>query len=322
MNTGLSINLLPAENGDCIHLRFWSKDRWYNVIVDSGPATAAGVFRSLLEKIRSRGEAVDLLCFSHIDDDHIKAAEKVLGSVRFDTSLIRMIWMNLPDHIAEEKETAGRYRLATVTNALKLWTTICTDNIPCDASVKVGTVMELGEMKIEVVFPTEKRLAKYWEKWEKEADEKKLYKTQSASRTDGNPYNGASLVLLCTFREERILLTGDACADDLRQIRTEPLTLVKLPHHGSQANISMEMLEALQCQRFLISTKPVNNRPSPDTIHMLDEYGAKTSDVVVYGNYEWPKLRAEYEYVRIHLLKDEEHAEVIGGIRVFSEKQK
>lgn len=61
-----------------------------------------------------------------------------------------------------------------------------------------------------------------------------------------------------------MLLTGDAHGDVLaaglrrlaaaRQVERVPVDLVKLPHHGSKANVTDEFLELVTSSRFLVST--------------------------------------------------------------------
>lgn len=276
----VQLNLLPVEQGDCLHLRFRSGDIWHNIVMDSGPAKTAGVFRHLVETIRRRNEVIDLLCFSHIDDDHIKGAERVLKDVGFDASVIKHIWLNLPEHIANQKNTLGKYRAATVVTALNLWTAINTHHISCDTLIEAGKEIKIGDMEIEVVLPSKVRLNEYWEKWEEDAEKRGVYTPRSTFQRDPNKYNGVSIVLLCKIGTTNLLLTGDAYAVDLENVgethSDSNLTLMKLPHHGSSNNISMDMLEAFDCDKFLISTKQTGKHPSPDALSLLDEYGEKS----------------------------------------------
>lgn len=322
----LELNMLPVEQGDCIHLRFCTDDVWHNIIIDSGPAGTSGVFRHLLEEIRERKEKVDLLCFTHIDDDHIKGAERVFSNPSYDTSIISEIWLNLPEHIAAQKDVLGKYSPATVRNGLHLWTEINTHKIPCVTHIEAGKKIKIGDMEIEVLLPLKGRLNDYWAKWEIEAKKKELYASQSILKTDSNKYNGVSIVLLCSIGKVHILLTGDAFAEDLTEVALKykdyDLTLVKLPHHGSSANISMEMLEALNCRSFLISTKQSSKRPSPDTIQLLGKYGVKNQTITTYGNYKWPRFQENYEHLKIIALQKYDNAEYIEGVKLYCEDKR
>jgi beta-lactamase superfamily II metal-dependent hydrolase len=84
------------------------------------------------------------------------------------------------------------------------------------------------------------------------------------SRMDDSAANGSSIALLAEYRDKRCALLGDAFAPDmsraLRQLaleRKEPrlrLDAVKLAHHGSTKNVNDELLAAMDCGCFLVST--------------------------------------------------------------------
>jgi beta-lactamase superfamily II metal-dependent hydrolase len=82
---------------------------------------------------------------------------------------------------------------------------------------------------------------------------------------DSAPANGTSICLVLEWKERRVLLTGDAWPTDVREgleaYSTErglelPLdfALVKLAHHGSQNNVSDELLDIISCRDWVIST--------------------------------------------------------------------
>jgi beta-lactamase superfamily II metal-dependent hydrolase len=78
---------------------------------------------------------------------------------------------------------------------------------------------------------------------------------------DTAPANGSSICVLLEYHETRILLTGDAYPRDVVEylsllgasMPTE-LDLVKLPHHGSAANVSDALLDAIRCPAWVVST--------------------------------------------------------------------
>jgi len=92
-----------------------------------------------------------------------------------------------------------------------------------------------------------------------EADLRHL--ASGATGSDRSRANGSSIVLLLEHGEHTVLLAGDAYAQDLIDGiaslgRRGPLRLnaFKLPHHGSQENMTKELLAAVRCPRFLFST--------------------------------------------------------------------
>jgi beta-lactamase superfamily II metal-dependent hydrolase len=73
--------------------------------------------------------------------------------------------------------------------------------------------------------------------------------------------NGSSIAVIFEHDGHRLLLTGDAYASvltaSLKRVdngRPVELALFKLPHHGSIRNITDDMIRAVTCQQFAIST--------------------------------------------------------------------
>jgi hypothetical protein len=78
---------------------------------------------------------------------------------------------------------------------------------------------------------------------------------------DDTPANGASLAFVAEFAGKRVLLGGDAHAEVLASSlgRLQPdgpihFDAVKLAHHGSEKNLSPELLAMIDCPTWLIST--------------------------------------------------------------------
>jgi beta-lactamase superfamily II metal-dependent hydrolase len=77
---------------------------------------------------------------------------------------------------------------------------------------------------------------------------------------DSSHANGSSIAVLLEYKDRKILLAGDAFSDDLvdgiNSVSDERLTLdvFKLPHHGSRNNVHKELIEAVDCERWLISS--------------------------------------------------------------------
>jgi len=298
----VQLNILPVLDGDCIHLRFQSSDGWHNVIVDSGPSGATGTFRALVQQISLHGECIDLLCFSHIDDDHIKAAERVLSSSSFNASIIRNVWINLPDSMLTSGSEMAIYRPETVQTACQLWNALSKHGIPCKTCVTTGTEITIGDAHILAVLPTNERLCAYYSEWGRQSKSVRYHPV--SVRQDTSPINGSSITLLCTIGQHRILLTGDAFSQDLSAVGTQyagetGFSIVKLPHHGSAANLTENMLAELHCREFIISGRQNSHRPAPETMKLLSDYGTNTGGVTVYGNYDWPRFAAGVPNVSI-----------------------
>ena len=106
---------------------------------------------------------------------------------------------------------------------------------------------------------------------------------EAASRTDTSKTNATSITLLAEWEGRRILLTGDAFAEDLSKALAElsedqpvRLDLFKLPHHGSQQNLTRELVEVVQCPNWLFSTDGTTFRhPDAAAIGRLLTWGRR-----------------------------------------------
>ena len=314
----IQLNILPANSGDCLHLRFQSSYGWNNVIIDSGTSATADKLRALLKQIKDNGEKVDLLCFSHIDNDHIEGAEQVFVPPLFEPGLIRQIWMNVPSDAIPKSGAVGVFSPKNAGTAIKLLKAIVNYGIPFKYTVIEGDELVIGNARIQVVLPSSKRLTAFYESWKKDPS---LYKDKS-SRKDNSPTNGSSIALLCTIGERKLLLVGDAFAEDLVKVGEKyagdgGFSIVKLPHHGSNANMTDEMLRSLKTKEFIISTVETPHRPGNQAMSILDAYGVDVGGVTLYGNYGWPRFNAELPGVKI--IHPKKVAMTKDGIEVYSD---
>jgi hypothetical protein len=92
--------------------------------------------------------------------------------------------------------------------------------------------------------------------------------------------NGSSIAFVLEYGGRRVLLAADAhpkvLTDGLRRMAARegvhrlPLDAMKLSHHGSMANIDAELLDVVDCSRFLVSTNgDYFGHPDSETIALL-----------------------------------------------------
>jgi hypothetical protein len=120
----------------------------------------------------------------------------------------------------------------------------------------------------------------------------------SKFKPDHAPANGSSIAVLAEFRGKRCLLAGDAHAPTLAATLSRlagkrkkvALDAFKLPHHGSRSNISNEVLELVECNRYLVSTNGVKfNHPDAEAIARVVVNGGDR--VQLYFNYDSPSTK-------------------------------
>jgi hypothetical protein len=116
-------------------------------------------------------------------------------------------------------------------------------------------------------------------------------------RRDPSVTNGSSIMLLAEYPGHSVLLTGDGHASDLtaalERLRGErnlgarafPLSAFKLPHHGSSKNLDRELMENVDCSRYLISTDgSMHRHPDHQALLRLLRYSKQTPELLF--NYE------------------------------------
>ena len=211
-----------------------------------------------------------------------------------------------------------------------------------DKRKKFSPVELPGGMKLTLFSPTKKALADLKPQWKKEAEKAGLFPDKrlvvkedldtrpgtpkSFSRTaltdidslaetpfesDDSLTNGSSIAFLAEYDGKKMLFTGDAYATTLLQSikrylpDCEPLylNLFKIPHHGSDGNISKKLLERIRCSTYLISANGAYHKhPDEIAIARIIKYGGHKPDI--YFNYLskyneiWsnPHLEEKYHY--------------------------
>ena len=94
---------------------------------------------------------------------------------------------------------------------------------------------------------------------------------------DGSAPNGSSIAFVAEYEGKRVLFAGDAHAPVLqagieRMLADSDATqlsldVFKISHHGSQNNLSLELLNLIDCSRYLISTNGSrHHHPDPQAI--------------------------------------------------------
>lgn len=135
--------------------------------------------------------------------------------------------------------------------------------------------------------------------------------------TDGSEPNGSSIAFVAEYEGKRVLFSGDAHAPVLvagieRLLAgsgESRLTLdaIKLPHHGSKYNLSQELLELVECRRFLISTNGSrHHHPDPEAIARVLIFGSESLELVFnyseeeQGRWDDDGLRDEHSYTTVY----------------------
>ncbi len=154
-------------------------------------------------------------------------------------------------------------------------------------------------LNITVVSPNLTRLNELQKEWDKnlKAALKKGDKTITlASLTlgdsDNSPFNLSSIVCLVEYKGKRILLTGDARSDDvLAGLKESKLLdkngklhvdILKMPHHGSNRNMSANFLEKITADHYVISANGKHGNPDQPTLDKICEVNKNVAGRTLY----------------------------------------
>ena len=120
---------------------------------------------------------------------------------------------------------------------------------------------------------------------------------EKVTPTDSSVSNGSTIALLLDYADRRCLLGGDAHPDVLiagiEQLcgvgGVLEVDVFKLPHHGSKANVTRDLLARVRAHTYVFSTDGSGSQRHPD-----DESVAR---VITYGGQK-PLLAFNYRSAR------------------------
>lgn len=292
------IRMLPASEGDALWIVWGDLKKPYQMLVDMGTIQTGNLLYKEIEALKPEYRNFELAVVTHIDSDHIGGMLSCFVRRPPLAGLeIKDVWFNGFDHLdltaqAPDTESLGANQGDELTQWLR-------DKGHWNLAFKKGAVVapqsspfpifELsGGMKVTVLGPSCQRLDQLKPEWTKQLtrallrarpaapdDGVEAMGSHSAPRTrhrlkdlanmpehqDPSIPNASSIVLMLEYSGCRVILTGDAWADDLeraiRKLSPEGCLEVdafKVPHHASRFNITESLIKSLRCKTWLIST--------------------------------------------------------------------
>ncbi|HHH37705.1 MAG TPA: MBL fold metallo-hydrolase, partial [Epsilonproteobacteria bacterium] len=187
-----------------------------------------------------------------------------------------------------------------------------------DKRKKFKAITLPGGMELTLLSPTKKALADLKPHWKKEAEKAGLFPkernldiedldtrpdesvttramlpnieslAQMPFEPDTSLTNGSSIAFVSEYEGKKMLCIGDAYAtillDSIERYLPdcEPLylDLFKIPHHGSDGNISKKLLERIRCSSYLVSTNGAYHKhPDKIAIARIIKYGGHKPDI-------------------------------------------
>jgi len=285
--TFFDLEMLPAGHGDALWIEYGhGKDcrRW---LVDCGTQQTAAHLMRRVGQIPEKNRELELFVMSHIDSDHIGGALPFLRAAKQGLRL-RDLWFNGWRHISRQLGARQGEMFSTAIEDLDLpWN----EWREREAIVVEGGALPVctlpGGMKLTLLSPGSAELRRLAPVWTRElkrhglepgsrVDYSRFLKGTPSTSTDvdqlaDTPFNGdtaaangSSIAFLAEFGGASVLFGADAYAPTLvasiqrllgeRGLERLRLDAFKLPHHGSQNNLSSELMNLIDCRNYLFSS--------------------------------------------------------------------
>lgn len=280
----LNIKVLKALNGDCVIISY-GKDEKHNILIDGGQGRVCfRQLRSYVENEKNAGNKIDLLILTHIDLDHIDGVLKLFSQEAFDFSVIGEIWFNFGKKL---QDTLGindvNHQVNLYNNTTKIsWKQgVDLEEKIQNTGIKRRIVTKLERISltgaiITILSPSKEVLKKFSKQGSKEIKGKpeiaysndyhksitelnQKFEEKKVSLT-----NKSSIACLVEIEGKRILLLGDADADEIVESLMNlgysknnklKIKFCKISHHASRHNTSNELIQMLDCSNYIISTQ-------------------------------------------------------------------
>lgn len=324
------VNFLKAENGDAIVINFLdSEGKPRNILIDGGREITYfdrvrrnGPLKKVIDKIKDRGENIDLMILSHIDNDHIEGFLKMFEQDKNAANIIGEVWFNSGEAIANYLKkpknddlnlfiTDGSNVYTGVDEGIEFQKYLQKHNLDRDGVIMKGLEWEGFNLKINVLTPTHKQLEELLELYRDETGDVKYTsagndwsknlsdiiseeeKSSFRFNQDKSEKNGSSITSLITHNDKRFLLLADShpkevCSalKDLGYSKENPVVVefMQVSHHGSKKNNNKELFELVDTENYIISTNSSGHgHPHKSVIARIV---AKNPKATIYSNYK------------------------------------
>ena len=336
----IELQMFPGQDGDCLLLTYGDQSRTRRVMIDGGRAATYPLIKPKLTELG--GERIDVLVITHVDQDHILGVLSLFDDPEPPVEFLD-IWFNGFDQLNDNQFESfgpvdGERFTAILTDRQLPW-----NKAFKGCAIEVGRPQFPfdDEAEFRIVAPDRTLLQNLIPTWTRECAKSGLIPgvdperpepgdsferfgaldvaavrqlAASQFKPDTSKANMTSIGFLFEYDDTRILFTGDGDVPrliaSLRPMAEQEggrvrIDALKVPHHGSGQNISRELLEIIDCKRYLISTSGVRYA-HPDDVAMarILAFGGHRKELVF--NYEsraalWRNeaLQAEFDYTVI-----------------------
>jgi len=309
----MKIKILKAFNGDSILLSFADNGIPRNILIDGGvegtycdAENNFGELKIEIDNIKKRGEFIDLLILTHIDNDHICGLLKWFEMDKEASRFVTNVWFNSGKQIAKYLKEPENADLAVGLKIFKNPNTGVNEAIDFEEFLHTnklwdGKIIIQGQkhkthgIDIHIISPDEEQLRKLLKEYKKVTGEEAYTASKEKDWSisikdfileenepgfrfdqDSSVKNGSSISFILTINEKNYLFLGDShpkgiakYLKDISYSKEKPLEveLFKVSHHGSKSNTNKELLEIVKASNYILSTDSSgHNHPNKRTL--------------------------------------------------------
>jgi beta-lactamase superfamily II metal-dependent hydrolase len=338
-----NVEALPAGHGDCLWIEYGDRGTTHRVLIDCGTQGTAKALLARVDAVPANERFLELFVLSHIDSDHIGGALPFFKAVKRGLQF-GDVWFNGWRHVSGKLGARQGEMFSTAIQDFELPWNVWREGktILVDADDPPQHVLP-GGMTLTLLSPRRAELDRLAPIWTRElkryalepggrVDYSRFLKGKPSTKADaaalkdvegladakfggdnGAP-NGTSIALLAQFGGASALLAADAHAPVLvesinkllkkRGEKRLKVDLYKVSHHGSQNNVSSELVQLLDCPHYLISTNGDHFfHPDRQAIARILKYGGDKKTIIfnyntrlndVWGDAALDEVRKKY----------------------------
>lgn len=303
------IHMLPAEFGDSLLVEYGDSAKPKRILIDAGTSGSYPAVKKKLESLPKNQRVFELLVVTHIDIDHIGGILPLLDDAKGLGLKFKEIWFNGYEHLTDLLgPKQGEQLSARIIDGGYKWNAKFDERavvVPDDGPLPRKNV---AGMKITLLSPMRAQLLKLEKEWNKiiraaglvpgvgakvspeeiddllgdeEIDVEAL--ATSKFKSDKTPPNGSSIAFVASHDGKSVLFGADAfpgvLANSLARMseaERKEISVLKMPHHGSRSNVSNELLAALGCDTYLVSSSGQRySHPNREAIARVIHRGGK-----------------------------------------------
>jgi hypothetical protein len=285
------LEVLHAGHGDCLWIEYGDPAAPHRIVIDCGTAGTSTSITAKLQNARDQPGSNELLVITHVDADHIAGALPLIANPA-NADLFTDVWFNGRRHLEPGGglESFGAVQGERLTQSLLdnefPWNrTVSRGSICVQEDGTPQTMMLPGGAKLTILSPTWQKLRALQPKWDREVKDAGLDPQSPPAEPvptpagfeafgfsvdaladfpfaeDDTAPNGSSIAFLLEYQERSMLLGADAhpsvllsACERLNGGKKVPVTLLKIPHHGSKNNVSRELIEFIPCEYAVFSS--------------------------------------------------------------------